>query len=127
MLRGYLAFEEDVCIGWLNANDILSFPRLTEDSEKLCRGKRVGCTICFLIHPDYREQGVARQMLARAVSDYRAMGYDAMIALPVEAPGAERRRYRGTLRMYQEAGYTEVETVERLHVMWLDLQAGDAT
>jgi len=121
-MRGYLAFEGDTCVGWCNANDILSFPRLTEDTERFCRGKRVGCTICFLIHPDYREKGVARQMLARAVSNYRSMGYDAMIALPVEAPGAEQRRYRGTLHMYQEAGYREIESIDSLHIMWLDLK-----
>jgi hypothetical protein len=45
-----------------------------------------------------------------------------MLALPVEAPGAEQRRYRGTLHMFQQAGYKEVQTIDQLHVMWLDLQ-----
>ena len=44
-----------------------------------------------------------------------------MLALPAEAPGAEQRRYRGTLHMYLEAGYRELQTTENMHLMWLDL------
>ena len=98
------------------------YPRLTEYTEELCRGKRVGCTICFVIHTGHRGKGVAREMLAQAIADYRAAGYDAMLALPVEAPGTEQRRYRGTLHMYQQAGYQELKAIDQLHVMWLDLQ-----
>ena len=124
-MRGYLAFAGETCVGWCNANDILQYPRLSEDTAARCLGKRVGCTICFVIHPDHRGEGVARQLLSRAIEDFRAAGYDAMIALPIESETARQRRYRGTLHMFQEAGYTEVETIEQLHVMWLDLQAGD--
>ena len=121
-MRGYLAFDGDACVGWCNTNDITAFLRLRDEAEALCCGKRVACTICFVIHPDYRGAGLARQLLARAISDYRSAGYDAMLALPVEADGAGQRRYRGTLRMFQEAGYRELEAHDGLHVMWLDLQ-----
>lgn len=121
-MRGYLAFEGSACVGWCNANDIAGLPRLRDDTEPFCRGKRVGCTICFVIHPNHRGRGLARQMLSRAIEDFRSAGYDAMIALPVESPGTEERRYRGTLHMYQEAGYREVQTEGRLHVMWLALE-----
>jgi GNAT superfamily N-acetyltransferase len=120
--HGYLAFENDACVGWCNACDIGNLPRLADENEQYCRGKRVGCTICFLIHPEHRGRGLARQILSRAVEDFRAAGYDAMIALPVESPGAEKRRYRGTLHMYEEAGYRTLEVDDRLHVMWLDLK-----
>jgi len=121
-MRGYLAFDGDACVGWCNANDITAFLRLREEAGTLCQGKRVACTICFVIHPDYRGAGLARQFIARAVSDYRAAGYDAMLALPIEAEGAGQRRYRGTLHMFQEAGYRELEANGGLHVMWLDLK-----
>ena len=124
-MRGYLAFDGESCVGWCNANDLSQFLRLHEDAQKYCAGKRVACTICFVIHPAYRGKGIARQLLARAVSDYRAAGYDAMIALPVEAEGAGQRRYRGTLHMFQEAGYRELEVIDHLHVMWLDLKKRD--
>ena len=120
-MRGYLAFSGEACVGWCNANNITLLPRIYSDFEALCRGKRVGCTICYVIHPAHRGQGLARQLLARAIADFRANGYEALLALPIEAPGAEQRRYRGTLHMYQQAGFRELETVDAMHVMWLDL------
>ncbi len=121
-MRGYLAFEEDICVGWCNANDVTQFPRLREDMEALYRGKRVGSTVCYVIHPAHRGKGIARQLLARAIEDFRASGYDAMLALPIETDSARQRRYRGTLHMYQEAGYQEIQTIDHLHVMWLELK-----
>ena len=121
-MRGYLAFDDEICVGWCSANDITRFPRLYPDVADDCNGKRVGCVICFVIHPAHRGHGLARQMLSRAVEDFQASGYDAVIAFPIEAPGAEQRRYRGTLHMFQEAGFRELRAEDNLHVMWLDLK-----
>ena len=120
-MRGYLAFEGETCVGWCNANDVKNLPRIYPDVESFCRDKRVGCTICFLIHPLHRGKGLARELLARAISDYRAAGFNAMLALPIEAADAGQRRYRGTLHMYLEAGYRELQVEDNLHTMWLDL------
>lgn len=120
-MRGYLAFEDETCVGWCNANDLLNFPRLYPDFEELAGGKRVGCTICYVIHPAHRGRGLARQLLARAVEDFQKSGYHAVLALPADAPGVEQRRYRGTLRMYLEAGFTQLRADGNMHVMWLDL------
>ncbi|MEA4938461.1 MAG: GNAT family N-acetyltransferase [Christensenella sp.] len=121
-MRGYLAFDGETCVGWCNANDIVNFPRIYPDVEPFCRGKHVGCTICFLIHPLHRGKGLAREMLARAIADFRAAGFDAMLALPVETADAGQRRYRGTLHMYQQAGYRECKVEDNLHIMWLELK-----
>ncbi|NLI53604.1 MAG: GNAT family N-acetyltransferase [Clostridiales bacterium] len=120
-MRGYLAFEDGACVGWCNANDIANFPRIYPDVAEQCHGKRVGCTICFVIHPGHRGRGLARQLLARAIADFRSEGYDAMLALPFESPEAQERRYRGTLNMYLEAGYRELSVDGSVHVMWFDL------
>ncbi len=121
-MRGYLAYDGETCVGWCSANNVDHFPRIVEDLTEFCSGRRVGCTICYVIHPDYRGRGIARQLLNRAIHDFRADGFDAMIALPIESPGAEQRRYRGTLHMYQQAGYREIHTDGNLHVMWLELK-----
>ena len=121
-MRGYLAFDGETCVGWCNASDVDQLVRLHEDTDELCSGKRVGCTICFVIHPNYRGKGVARQMLHRAIEDFRLSGYEAMLALPVEAENAGQRRYRGTLHMYQDEGYRELQAIDQLHIMWLDLK-----
>ena len=121
-MRGYLAFDGETCVGWCNASDVEQLVRLHEYTDELCRGKRVGCTICYVIHPDYRGKGLARQLLQRAISDFKAEGYEAMLALPVESDDAKQKRYRGTLHMYQQAGYEELQSIDQLHIMWLGLR-----
>lgn len=120
-MTGYLAFDGDKCIGWCNASDVARFLRLEHDFDHLTKGKKVGCTICYVIHPQYRGQGVARALLHRAVDDFRAEGFDAVLALPVEADAGSGKRYRGTLSMYRELGFQEVARHDALHVMWLEL------
>lgn len=120
-MTGYLAFDGDTCIGWCNANDAARFLRLGHDFDHLTAGKKVGCTICYVIHPEYRGRGVARALLRRAVEDFCAGGFDAVLALPVEAGADLEKRYRGTLNMYRELGFQEVERHDTLYVMWLEL------
>lgn len=119
-MRGYLAFDGETCIGWCNANDVKNLPRLAEYAAEFGLNSRVGCTICYVVHPDYRGKGVARKLLARAISDFRAAGYDAMLALPFESEAAPQKRYRGTRAMYEQAGFHEIRTEESVHVMRLD-------
>lgn len=109
-MKGYLAFDGDACIGWCNANALDDLPRLRESADRHAGGKRLGCTICFVIRPDRRGQGVARALLRTAVEDFRKAGYDGMLAFPFESPDAPQRRYRGTRSMFAELGYVAVAT-----------------
>ena len=120
-MQGYLAFSGETCIGWCSANDLQNFPRLAEDMRPCSGQKRVGCTICFVIHPDWRGTGVARTLLQRAIEDYTSRGYDAMLALPFESKEFPQKRYRGTPSMYLEAGYRVLDERDGIQVMWLDL------
>lgn len=120
-MEGLLAFDGDKCIGWCNANDVERFLRFEDDFDHLTKGKKVGCVICFVIHPAYRGRGVARSMLKEAVRVFKAKGYAAVLALPVESEAGSEKRYRGTLNMYRELGFQEAERHDNLHVMWLDL------
>jgi hypothetical protein len=45
-----------------------------------------------------------------------------MLALPIETGGAGEQRYPGTLHMYLEAGFSELQVIDNMHVMWLDLR-----
>ncbi|NNJ31786.1 GNAT family N-acetyltransferase [Lacrimispora defluvii] len=121
-MTGYLAFDNDKCIGWCNSNDITNYSRLKDELYPYCGDKKVGCTICFMIHPEYRGQGIARQILKTAISDFVAEGYDAMIALPFEDQLAPQKRYRGTKNMYECFGYRVIDQEDTVSVMWLDLE-----
>lgn len=120
-MKGYLAFDDNKCIGWCNANNVNEYLRLKDDLEALIKDKKTGCVICFVIHPEYRGQGVARQLLKQAIEDFKAQGYEAVIALPIENRNEPQKLYRGTLNMYKENGFKEIEKHDNMSIMWLDL------
>lgn len=121
-MNGYLAFDGDQCIGWCNAADANQFARIKDAVEEYCMDDKVGCTICFVIHPEYRNRGVARSLLETAITEFKKRGYDAMIALPFEAKDSPEKRYRGTINMYEQMGYKEIERQDSASIMWLDLR-----
>ncbi|MEN6338947.1 MAG: GNAT family N-acetyltransferase [Clostridiaceae bacterium] len=121
-MTGYLAFEGARCVGWCSANDVKKFLRIYPDIQPYCDEKKVGCTICYVVHPDWRQKGVARALLSRAIEDFTANGYDAMIAVPFESKETPQKRYRGTLQMYLDAGYREIAAQGSVHMLWLDLR-----
>jgi len=119
-MKGYLAFDDDKCIGWCNANNVNEYLRLENDLNTIIKDKKVGCVICFVIHPEYRGQGVARQLLKQAIGEFKAQGYEAVIALPIENKNEPEKLYRGTLNMYKENGFKEIEKHDNMSIMWLD-------
>lgn len=119
-MKGYLAFDDDKCIGWCNANNVNKYLRFENDLDTIKKDKKVGCVICFVIHPEYRGQGVARQLLQHSIKNFKAMGYDAVIALPIENKNEPEKLYRGTLNMYKENGFKEIEKQDNMSIMWLE-------
>ncbi len=120
-MNGYLAFDGEKCIGWCCADDATQFIRLKNEMAPVITGKKVGSILCYVIRPEYRGQGVARLLLNRAVEDFRAKGYEAVVAAPVDMKDDLEKRYRGTLHMYEEMGFKCIQQIDTLSVMWLDL------
>lgn len=118
-MKGYLAFDGTNCIGWCNANNVKQFIRLEDDLKHVVKNQKVGCVICFVIHSEYRNQGVARQLLRRAVDDFRIQEFDAVLAIPRESKGSPERLYRGTLNMYKELAFEEIEKDDNASIMLL--------
>ncbi len=120
-MKGYLAFDQDKCIGWCNANDIKQYLRIEDDLKPYTKNYKVGCIICFVIHPEYRKQGVARLLLKKAIEDFKSEGFDAVIAIPIENNNEPEKLYRGTLNMYNENNFKEIDKLDEISVMWLKL------
>lgn len=120
-MKGYLAFDGDRCIGWCNANNVNQYIRLKQDIKHLVEGKKVGCIICFVIHQEYRRQGVARYLLKQAVEDFRLQGFNAVLAIPVDIKDSPDKLYRGTINMYRELGFREIERHDNVSVVWLEI------
>lgn len=120
-MKGYLAFDGDKCIGWCNANNVRQFIRLKEDIKHIVKDQKIGCVICFVIHPEYRRQGVARLLLNKAVEDFKVQGFEAVLVIPVDNSDEPEKLYRGTLNMYKEYGFEEIERHDNTSVMLLKL------
>ncbi len=120
-MKGYLAFDGHKCIGWCNANNVQEYSRLEDDLKPYIKEGKVGCIICFVIDPEYREQGVARLLLKEAVEGFKSQGFNGVIALPVDIKNILEKRYRGTLNMYKELGFKELDKDDDVSVMWLTI------
>jgi GNAT superfamily N-acetyltransferase len=124
-MHGFMAFDSERCIGWLNANDVETYVRLKNVLPAFVKDKKVALTICFVIDPQYRNQKVATSLLETAIRHYRDLGYDGMLAAPIEADGDFALKYRGTPGMYEKFGYELIEKMDRLSVYWLDFHKVD--
>lgn len=107
-IRGYLAYDGDLSVGWCNAADMDSY---TSFVPKFARENACGKTIsivCFEIAPGYRGMGIASALIERICSDAREKGY---VAVEGYARITDKRNdfdYQGPVRLYEKAGFVEV-------------------
>jgi len=109
-MKGFLAFSDGECVGWVNANKIEAYPRLKGSIENYINSKQTAGIVCFVIHPDYRGMGIARNLLKEAISQLKKQGYKSILAFPFSSPDAPQKAYHGTLKMYLENGFKVLES-----------------
>lgn len=110
LLRGYLAFDGGVAIGWCNANDKANFPleSSTGDCFYAPAEKREKAVVCFEIAPAYRGKGVATALLMRVIADAAAEGYAAVEGYPVVRDARYEWDCTGPVRLFEKAGFAKV-------------------
>lgn len=121
-MKGFLAFSDNQVIGWVNANRVETYPRLIDFVEAYVKSPKTGCIVCFVIHPEYRRQGVAKALLKAAVDQFILDGFDAVLAFPFESKDDPEKAYRGSSSMYLELGFTIVESRNTMSVMRKELK-----
>jgi GNAT superfamily N-acetyltransferase len=110
---GLVAYRDGRAVGWVSLG-----PR--EDYERLAYSKvlaplddtPVWSIVCFVVSRRVRGQGFAAALLDAAIDFARAYGATTLEAYPVDT--AEGRvpaatAYRGTLAMFERAGFTVVD------------------
>ena len=115
-IRGYLAFDNGIVVGWCNANDRMNYYRVGEfdldhvpedrvpsDCQREGQKKSI---VCFEISPEYRGKGIATQLLNRVCADARAEGYEYVEAYPSDQE-QNSLAFTGPVRLYEKAGFTE--------------------
>lgn len=119
-MHGFLAFDGDQCIGWCNANDTSSYKRLKNEFSPFIENKKAAAIMCFVIHPDYRGQGVAKALIRAAIDHFSALSYDRILALPFELKEEPTKMYRGSKEMFGQFGFEVLDTFGEVTVMALD-------
>lgn len=107
-MHGFLAYENGLCVGWVNASSVKNYPRILANLPKKYQESQIALTICFVIEEGHRQQKIASRLLDHAISFFFNQGYSAMIAFPREMKIPEQN-YSGFKEMYLNRGYVEVE------------------
>lgn len=122
-IQGYLAYSNDVVVGWCNANtksDCLkcaSWRRFMdyvplEDSDKDIKVKSI---FCFVIAPEMKRKGIATQLLEYVCEDALRDGFDIVEAYPYKESSYQSSDFGGHFEMYKKNGfYISLETEQGL-------------
>ena len=117
-LTGYLVFDQDKPIGWCNANNRSNYQRLLRDYDYVDNPDDKVCSIvCFLIHQDYRRQGIAQNILETIIADYSNTDYDYLEAYPKKEASSCEGNFKGPLKLYQRNGFEIHKEYDNYYVM----------
>jgi GNAT superfamily N-acetyltransferase len=126
-IHGYLAFEDDIPVGWCNAGDRDGYPNwIPEIARQASIGKTIA-VLCFAIAPGYRGQGLSLAILERIIEDAKAQGYAAVEGYPRIQKDREPYDFNGPLRLFEKAGFVEKARQGELVVMSKDLRDNPPT
>lgn len=107
-IQGYLAFDDDVSIGWCNAGDMDSYISWIPESARQNTCGKTMSIVCFAIAPEYRGMGVAAALLERVCADAKAEGFSAVEGYAKVQKDRVYYDYNGPIRLYEKAGFVEV-------------------
>jgi ribosomal protein S18 acetylase RimI-like enzyme len=117
-LTGYLVFDNDNPIGWCNANKRINLQRLIKDYDLIDNPDDKVCSVvCFLIHPDYRRQGIAQKILEKVIEDYSDKGYDYIEAYPKKGKLSCESNFKGPLDLYKRFDFEIFKEYDSYYVM----------
>lgn len=118
-IQGYLVFDNEVAIGWCNANDRMNYYRVGEfdlsnvppdEIRDDCQEKgKIKSIVCFEISPEYRRKGIATQLLDRICEDAKLDGYECVETYPAVNEGKSGLAFTGPIRLYEKAGFYHYE------------------
>lgn len=123
---GYLAFVDNVSIGWCNAGNmenyiINNFQFIPDFARQNACGKTMS-VVCFAIAPEYCGKGVASALLERVIADAMAMDYAAVEGYAYVQNERVCNDFNGPIHLYEKAGFVEAERVDNRVVMRKMLQ-----
>jgi len=117
-MMGYMAYHQGTPVGWCNANDRNNYQRMIQYKEIIEPSTDKICSIvCFLVHPDFRKQGIATRILERIEHDYISMGYDWLEAYPGKGSRGQEEHYMGPPDLYLSRGFEIMKESEGYYLV----------
>ena len=116
-MQGYLAYNNDLVVGWCNVNDKNVYKPIHgdlpwDDSE---RNDKIKSIMCFCISPKFRNKGIASLILEKICKDASIENYKYIEAYPFIKE--EWTKYTGPLNMYKKNGFIEYRKDENIQIM----------
>jgi len=114
-----LAYVDGKPVGWCNYGETTRLSGVMM-KLKLDAGEHagVGSIACFVIASQYRGHGVATKLLDAAIERLKGRGLRAVEAYPRrQEESSAQANYRGSLRMYETAGFEPYRETDRYVVM----------
>jgi ribosomal protein S18 acetylase RimI-like enzyme len=124
-MEGYLAYEGDEVVGWMNAQPYHKLRHACQrmriaQPELPVAPHDAAAIVCFVIHPRHRRRGIARALLASGIENMTARGLALVDAFPWNA-GPDNNKdtdhYHGTLSMFLDAGFGQIAKHENVTVV----------
>jgi ribosomal protein S18 acetylase RimI-like enzyme len=105
-MKGYLAYDNDLPVGWCNANDRNNYESLARYYDLTGNPDIKICSVvCFVVAPEYRRKGIARKLLGQVCVDYSTLNYDYLEAYPGKGILSCEGHYKGPLELYRKSGF----------------------
>ncbi len=115
---GVLAYAGGRVVGWCHAAPRTSLKLLDQTPEFAAdQPDATGAIVCYVIAPQYRGQGIARQLLDGACDMLRERGLRWVDAYPPLNARGDAGSYHGRMSMYVDAGFEQVRDAGPYAVM----------
>jgi len=122
-LKGYLAFSGSKVVGWCNVNKRSNYQSLEKHYKLPENGPGKICSIvCFLIDPDFRQQGIARKLLEHIIVNCTKKDYDLLEAYPGKNEKSCEGHYKGPLSMYRKQGFVIINEFDNYSIVRKELK-----
>ena len=116
-IHGYLAFDDDLSIGWCNAADIDSYKGFVPDFARENKCGKTVAIVCFEIAPGYRGKGIASAFIERIRADAKADGYAAIEGYAKIIEHRDEYDFTGPVHLYEKAGFSRIVEQNGIAVM----------
>ncbi len=109
LMHGYLAFDNDQPIAWVNVGYWENYPRLKPILQPYA-DLDTAVAICFMVEITHRGQGVAGLLLDYILKDLVGLGFKTLITIPESVNNLSAVSYRGPLSMYEKRGFVPIHS-----------------